>query len=212
MNRGPHSHEAIDWLGRSGRILCSARGNHDALTLKRLLYRWQAGADTTRSWLDRVPVEETMRWIAALRRMPHAITVETPHGPVGIVHAAPARHTWKHTLRALESGDAQATEIAMLGPDPADPEPETIPDLRLLIHGHWPNPDPRRRGNRWNVDTGAGIVSMNRLTLARIDVDPIELHTFDVEEGSAPGEPDGPVSRIELQMTELDDAMDKTVR
>ena len=53
---------------------------------------------------------------------------------------------------------------------------------------------------------------MNRLTLARIDVDPIVLHTFDVEEGSAPGEPDGPVSRIERQMTELDDAMDTTVR
>ena len=100
----------------------------------------------------------------------------------------------------------------MLGPDSADPGPETIPDLRLLIHGHWPNPDPRRGGNRWNVDTGAGIVSMNRLTLARIDVDPIVLHTFDVEEGSAPGEPDGPVSRIERQMTELDDAMDTTVR
>ena len=104
--------------------------------MKRLLYRWQAGADTTRSWLDSVPVEETMRWIAALRRMPHAITVEPPHGPVGIVHAAPARHTWKHTLRALESGDAQATETAMLGPNPADSRPETIPDLRLLIHGH----------------------------------------------------------------------------
>ena len=53
---------------------------------------------------------------------------------------------------------------------------------------------------------------MNRLTLDRIDVDPIELHTFDVEEGSAPGEPDGPVSRIERQMTELSDAMDKSVR
>ena len=212
VNRGPHSHEAIDWLSRSGRILCSARGNHDALTLKRFLYRWQARADTTRSWLDLVPVEETMRWIAALRRLPSVITVETPHGPVGVVHAAPARHTWKHTLRALKSGNAQATEIAMLGPDPADPGPETIPDLRLLIHGHWPHPDPRRRGNRWNVDTGAGIVSMNRLTLARIDVDPIELHTFDVEEGSAPGEPDGPVSRIERHMTELADAMDKSVR
>ena len=51
-------------------------------------------------------------------------------------------------------------------------------------------------GNRWNVDTGAGIASMNRLTLARIDADPIELHTFDVEEGSAPGEPDGPVVSV----------------
>ena len=91
VNRGPHSNEAIDWLERPGRILCSATGNHDALTLKRLLYRWHTGADTTRSWLDSVPVKETMRWMGALRRMPSAITVETPHGPVGVVHAAPAR-------------------------------------------------------------------------------------------------------------------------
>ena len=52
VNRGPHSNEAIDRLERPGGILCATCGNHEALTLKRLLYRWQTGANTTRGWLD----------------------------------------------------------------------------------------------------------------------------------------------------------------
>ena len=207
VNRGPASHEAIDWLERPSRILCAARGNHDALTLKRLLYRRRAAGEATRDWLDRVPMKETMRWTAALRRMPFAITIGTRHGAVGVVHAAPARDTWKHTIRALVSGNSEAMKIAMLGRDAANSGPETIPDLRLLIHGHWPIPEPRQRGNHWNIDTGAGIGSMNRLTLARIDVEPIELHTFDVAE-KEPSEPEGPIMRIERRMAELANVTD----
>ena len=62
-------------------------------------------------------------------------------------------------------------------------------------------------GNRWNIDTGAGIGSMNRLSLARIDMEPIELHTFDVDKTEQP-KPEGPVHRIERRMTELANAFD----
>ena len=37
-----------------------------------------------------------------------------------------------------------------------------------------------QRENMWSIDTGAGFPAMNRLTLARIDVDPPEIETFDV--------------------------------
>ena len=99
VNRGLSSHEAGDWLERPSRIICVARGNHDAQTLNRLLYRRRAAGEATGNWLDRVPVKQTMRWTAALRRMPFAITIETRHEPVGVLHAVPARDTWKHTIR-----------------------------------------------------------------------------------------------------------------
>ena len=38
----------------------------------------------------------------------------------------------------------------------------------------------------WCIDTGAGFPAMNRLTLARIDVDPPEIESFDVGEDGIP--------------------------
>ena len=54
-----------------------------------------------------------------------------------------------------------------------------------MIAGHDPRERAERRGNLWCIDTGAGFPAMNRLTLARIDVDPPEFETFEVSDTAA---------------------------
>ena len=40
--------------------------------------------------------------------------------------------------------------------------------------------EPECAANRWNIDTGAEISYLDQLTLARIDVEPLETMTYDV--------------------------------
>ena len=49
-----------------------------------------------------------------------------------------------------------------------------------MFAGHDPRKHVEGRANTWSIDTGAGFPAMNRLTLARIDVDPPEFETFEV--------------------------------
>ena len=51
---------------------------------------------------------------------------------------------------------------------------------RVMITGHDPQRHIEPRANTWCIDTGAGFPAMNRLTLARIDVDTPEIETFEV--------------------------------
>ena len=53
-----------------------------------------------------------------------------------------------------------------------------------VFAGHDARELVEQRGNTWCIDTGAGFPAMIRLTLARIDVDPPEIETFDVAESA----------------------------
>ena len=43
-----------------------------------------------------------------IRAMPMAATVQTAHGPVGLVHASPTAPSWQTTLDNLRAGDTGA--------------------------------------------------------------------------------------------------------
>ena len=64
----------------------------------------------------------------------------------------------------------------------AGPTGRPVAGIDRVIGGHDPVKDIRRRGNMWTIDTGAGFAAMNRLTLVRIDVDPLDIRTFEVNE------------------------------
>ena len=123
-----------------------------------------------------------MRWYPALMTLPLAVTVETPTGRVGIVHCSTWRDSWTETLGALAQrnmaaitwscSDRRAGEAA--GP------PEPSRGHRRVFTGHDPHKQVERRANTWSIDTGAGFPAMNRLSLARIDVDPPTSETFEV--------------------------------
>ena len=79
-----------------------------------------------------------------------------------------------------------AVNTVLLGIDEhdrrVDPTGNEVGGIDRVIAGHDPGKEVERRANTWSIDTGAGFPAMNRLTLARIDVDPAEFETFEVTE------------------------------
>ena len=77
-----------------------------------------------------------------------------------------------------------AINMVLLGIDeqekPAGPTGNEVEGIDRVFAGHNPHKQVERRANTWSIDTGAGFPAMNRLTLARIDLDPPEFETFEV--------------------------------
>ena len=83
VERGPHSHEALDWIDH--RFTAVTLGNHEDAALGWLEDRLQGSREAPYGWLRSIAPNAYPRWRDALREMPFAVTVETPHGAVAIV-------------------------------------------------------------------------------------------------------------------------------
>ena len=184
INRGPNSVEALEWL-EEGRFEAIVMGNHEA-EMVRLLQTGEIldPPRTEQQWMRQIPRQELFRWHQALRPLPLAVTVETAQGRVGIVHYGTWGDSWEATLDALEKRDIAAINTVLLGTDEGRkrvmPTCNAVSGIDRVVAGHQPVNEPVCTGNRWNIDTGAGIAAMNRLTLARIDTDPLEFETVPV--------------------------------
>ena len=112
-------------------------------------------------------------------------TVETSHGAVGIVHAEFPHLSWDRATELLERRHEAGVALLQL---PGSREAvrryrrRPVEGLRALVHGHAPVRDVERTSNRWNIDTGAGIPSLNRLTVLEVNGAEFRSRTFDVDE------------------------------
>ena len=187
VNRGPHSIEALQWLER--RFAAVALGNHDRAVLGWFDTPLGTLPPSGSEWLVDVPEGQRGSWCAALAAMPVAITVETPYGAVGIVHADVPHLVWSESIAMLERGDPCAVDVALLGL-PGSPETirehqsQPVGGLRAFVHGHATRNGVRRSANRWNIDTGAGIQRLNRLTILHVNGRQIRASRFPVDESS----------------------------
>ena len=185
IDRGPNSIEALEWI-ESERFEAVVMGNHEA-EMVRLL---QTGEILTppkpyQQWMWNIERPDLFRWHRALRPLPLAVTVETAAaGRVGIVHCSTWRDSWSATIEALEARGIAAINMVLLGIDErekrAGPTGNRVTGIDRVIAGHDARKEVERRANVWSIDTGAGFPAINRLTLARIDVDPPEMETFEV--------------------------------
>ena len=105
-------------------------------------------------------------------------------GRVGIVHCSTWSDSWSATIEALEKRDIVAINMVLLGIDDrekrAGPTGNQVAGIDRVIAGHDTRKEIERHANVWCIDTGAGFPAMNRLSLARIDVDPPDFETFEV--------------------------------
>ena len=187
IDRGPNSIEALDWL-EGERFEAVIMGNHEAEMVRML----QTGeilspAKPYQQWMWNIDRPDLFRWHRALRPLPLAVTVETAAaGRVGIVHCGTWRDSWSATLDALEKRDIVAINMVLLGIDERHnrvaPTGKQVTGIDRVIAGHDARKEIHRRANMWWIDTGAGFPAMNRLSLARIDVDPPEIESFKVGE------------------------------
>ena len=106
---------------------------------------------------------------------------------VGIVHCSTWHDSWIATIEALEERNIEAINMVLLGIDErhqrVGPTGRRVTGIDRVIAGHDARKQVEQRENMWNIDTGAGFPAMNRLTLARIDVDPPAIETFEVGKG-----------------------------
>ena len=183
VERGPHSAAALEWIER--RFTAVTLGNHEDAALGWLEDRLEGSGEAPYGWLRSIAPSTYSAWRDALREMPLAVTVETAHGAVGIVHADSPHRSWPKALRLLERG--RELDVALLGL----PFPEAtrrrhrarpVEGVRALVHGHQPVEEVECTANRWNVDTGAGIRRLNRLTLIAVTPPELRSWTFDVDE------------------------------
>ena len=182
IDRGPHSIEAMGWL-IDGRISAATMGNHENGLIAYLLNpARQYGAEP---WWKDIKTADARLWIAILRTMPLAITVETSHGDVGIIHAGPVRRNWPTTVDALEAHEHEAMHVALLGGyvvhgshwrgTPGSP----VAGARAIVSGHYIRKQVHRDANWWRIDTGAGFPG-GRVTVLQIDREPMVATTVDV--------------------------------
>ena len=188
VDRGPRSVDALAWM-KCGRIALSVRGNHEQMLLRRIEMaetnperRWTW---TMHPWFARdVERADWGRWKDVLRAMPIAATVRTRAGAVGLVHATPTARHWDTMLAQLAAGDTDTMWLAISSTararnDARRAEYEGVPangridGVRAVLTGHTSLAEVAQTGKVWHIDTGTGSPH-GHLTLARIDVDPVE--------------------------------------
>ena len=190
VDRGPRSVDALAWM-ETGRIALSVLGNHEQMLLERIKAA-EMGPTPWRlkfnPWFA-LDVERARwgRWKAMIHAMPIAATIRTRAGAVGLVHATPTTRHGDTMLAKLSAGDAAAmwtaiSSTARARNDARRAEHEGVPTegdihgVRAVLTGHAIVADVATSANVWHIDTGAGFPNA-RLTLARIDSDPIETVT-----------------------------------
>ncbi len=173
IDRGPCSHEAIDWLARPW--FHAVRGNHEQFLLDSddpsILDLW-VGYNGGGWWLDRGPGErEAFR--EACAALPVAIEIDASQGRVGVVHAdAPRSNSWPDFLSRLESGDERVVEHALWSRERISAGfSGPVSGVDLVLCGHTPTTRIVEAENVRFIDTGAvyGQFASARLTMVEIE-------------------------------------------
>ena len=188
VNRGPHSADAVEWL--ESRFDAVTLGNHDVAVRSWFRSKLLNLPEEDEGWLCDIPPRDYRRWWDALVSLPPTLTIETHHGPIGVFHAEAPDPDWDRAVELLKNGVDEAYGSAFLGhetkvdQDAAWARP--VKGLRAMVHGHWPVEEVAPALNRWNVDTGAGLAAMNRLSLLEVNAPERRAWTFYVDENRVP--------------------------
>lgn len=164
VDRGPESHQVLEWLARPW--FHAVQGNHedmaiayDAGQVDAVWYAKNGGA-----WnIANDPV--TRRDISlAFAALPVAIELETGNGLVGIVHADCPAPSWRQFIGSLESPLSddrerkQLIEIAQWSRNRCDNlMTDAIRHVRAVVVGHTPMERMSSLGNVLFIDTGAWL-------------------------------------------------------
>jgi len=157
VDRGPASPQALEWLAKPW--FHAVQGNHESLAVNHLrdgrvdldMYRAAGGG-----WFLDLPTTEQARFVEVFERLPIALQVDTPDGPVGLLHADSPFDDWERLCVNLQAGDdPEVREVCQWSRrrlKEGDSRP--VKGLRALLVGHTPVLEVKVLGNVWHLDTG----------------------------------------------------------
>ncbi|QEI04967.1 serine/threonine protein phosphatase [Pigmentiphaga aceris] len=170
VDRGPESAEVLQWLAHPW--FHAVGGNHELLTWRRALGNPFPGVDHQvhgGRWLDACSAEQQLEIGQRLQALPLAFEIDTPDGPVGMVHADYPYDDWA-PMRAgrLSDDDVHCCLWSRARFDTK--YAGRVRGLRALIHGHTPVQKTVTLGNVFFIDT-SGLNGQGSLSL-------LNLHTL----------------------------------
>lgn len=157
-DRGPECRLALEWLAKPWfHPVC---GNHDDYVCRYESCDTSNWIQNGGGWFQTLSQSERDDFATCYRTLPIAIEVETPAGPVGLLHADCPFPSWLTLMEKLnagvEGGQLRAIKNVCLWSrrriDSLDVS--GVDDLLALVVGHTPLSAPARLGNVFYIDTG----------------------------------------------------------
>jgi serine/threonine protein phosphatase 1 len=163
IDRGPKSLQCLELLNQSW--FYAVCGNHEQMMIDFVLHNafpnWRRDYG---QWLDNISDEEAKIWATRLDDLPVAMTLQCTDYKVGICHAEPAGLDWDKVIKDPDSSKQMMWGRTVLR---GEGDLGLVKGIDFTVHGHTPVSQPRRIGNRYFLDTGAG--DGDSLTVKRLD-------------------------------------------
>ena len=173
VDRGPESHEVLDWLAKPW--FHAVMGNHEQMATQYFNNEAPAGflVSNGGAWfVDMLPYQR-VDYALAFQALPVAIEIETNRGVVGVVHAGCPSPAWDYFTHRLEMGGivAQtAADAAMWSRKRIDfGDSSEVIGIRAVVVGHTPMQNMTSLGNTIFIDTmgwrGRDFTILDAITL-----------------------------------------------
>lgn len=164
VDRGPSSHEAVDWLDHSW--FHAVRGNHEQMVVDAVAGRIEPAMHYANGGLWFYGLDEAgrRRTARAFAELPLAIEVETADGTVGLVHAEVPGDDWAEFRAMLIGAEGERPpnfehieRFALWGRDIIRGRSafDGVANAQYVYVGHTPVRELHAAGNVRYIDTGA---------------------------------------------------------
>lgn len=164
VDRGPSSHEAVEWLDKQW--FFAVRGNHEQMAIEADLGQTDPGMHVINggAWFYLLSEPERNHAARIFAELPYAIEVETADGTFGLVHAEVPNDDWIFFTTMLESAERltpanfdHLERFALWGRDIIRGRSafEGVGNIDRVYVGHTPVKDWQIVGNVHYIDTGA---------------------------------------------------------
>ncbi len=167
VDRGPYSARALDYIRKPW--FYSVRGNHEDMFLLCLRNDFVDKAMVNQflphgfGWILETPLPLLRQIKEAFLKLPTAIEIDSPEGPIGFVHAdIPKQMSWQQFLTALERGSATAASCAAWSRGRVlKGDASGVEGAHRVFFGHTVVKGARQLGNCFFIDTGGVFRYMN---------------------------------------------------